>query len=393
LGEAIAGSADKPLTSVIWVDAAKDVLDARLNSRVGGMLQQGLLIEIEAVRSYARAAGRNPDTGHAIKSPSAPNREGPIGAFIAIGYKELIPYFRHLEQLRVTCADHPLAMATVSRGEAALDLEPGAKRASPAAASPSAASAAADSAGCAASAAAADWSEADELLRGCVAELQQHTRQYAKDQLRWIRRRFHDRGVRLCRVDSTDPSQWHRDALVPALAEIESLQAAVQAAARMQAGQGVETEDEALVNRHIVPPDSVTAEVDATWAKYRCRVCDSVFNGRTEWDSHTHSRAHQSRIASLRKLGKNLLSMTANLRRQGRDEAEITAQIASVDSFRKLGDESRAEQLVQLGRGKPPSSVVDLPWPAEDGIPAGEVSDAALAALGRLILMRDGCEH
>lgn len=381
LDAAAAGSPEKPLVSIIWVDADRAVLEARLDSRVGSMLRAGLLAETEAVRARVRAAGRDPDTGHLAFSPEfgtaeAEVKRGAIGALIAIGYKELVPYHRHLEALGCSCADHPLAATAPTQGGAAILAPQGRKRPLVAAA------------GAAESAAARDWSEADGMLRSCVAELQRHTRQYAREQLRWIRRRFHDRGVRLCRVDSTDPARWRQDVMEPALAEVASLRAAAAAAARLRTGGGVDAgeADALLVARHVVPPDTVTAELDAGWAKYRCRVCNALCNGGVEWETHLQSHGHRARLAALRKQGKGMLDMAASLRKRGVDEAALAARVMAVPSFQRIGSEARASLLADLGNGQLASNVFDLPWPCEDGVPAGEVPDASLPAFGRLAL-------
>ncbi|KAA0156108.1 hypothetical protein FNF31_06014 [Cafeteria roenbergensis] len=313
-----------PLAVVLWVDADTDVLDRRLDGRVGSMLRAGLLGE---------------------------------GLLVAIGYKELSPYFKHLEQARLDAADHPLAARCTAEGDAPLAAG-----------------------GDAASSGAAAWAEADELLREGVRLLQLRTRQYARDQLGWIRRRFRDRGVSLTRVDSSDASRWNELVREPATLAAGPLAAL---APRLRA-PGAKVSDEELAP-FLVPEDTVTHREAEEWRKYRCRVCGSVLNGSHEWTSHLEAAGHRSKVHGLRKRATRFLAMADAMRAKGLDEAGVRRETHRVPGFRALGSEERAAELIAWLEGRKHQELFDLPWPAEDGVPGGEIAIENLPAAAALL--------
>ncbi len=437
-----------PLAVVLWVDADTDVLDRRLDGRVGSMLRAGLLGEVASLRRRMVLAGRDPDTGLPLPPPPArahgwaapstsggnaddaqpgsaakaaaapasakvaspgaspgasdapssssssssssgshaegqgrpgsspaaaesgaagdeaeptgPSRAsstGTQGLLVAIGYKELSPYFKHLEQARLDAADHPLAARCTVEGDAPLAAG-----------------------GDAASSGAAAWAEADELLREGVRLLQLRTRQYARDQLGWIRRRFRDRGVSLTRVDSSDASRWNELVREPATLAAGPLAAL---APRLRA-PGAKVSDEELAP-FLVPEDTVTHREAEEWRKYRCRVCGSVLNGSHEWTSHLEAAGHRSKVHGLRKRATRFLAMADAMRAKGLDEAGVRRETHRVPGFRALGSEERAAELIAWLEGRKHQELFDLPWPAEDGVPGGEIAMENLPAAAALL--------
>ncbi|KAA0151382.1 hypothetical protein FNF29_04581 [Cafeteria roenbergensis] len=336
-----------PLAVVLWVDADTDVLDRRLDGRVGSMLRAGLL----AAESGAAGDEAEP-TG-----PSRASSTGTQGLLVAIGYKELSPYFKHLEQARLDAADHPLAARCTVEGDAPLAAG-----------------------GDAASSGAAAWAEADELLREGVRLLQLRTRQYARDQLGWIRRRFRDRGVSLTRVDSSDASRWNELVREPATLAAGPLAAL---APRLRA-PGAKVSDEELAP-FLVPEDTVTHREAEEWRKYRCRVCGSVLNGSHEWTSHLEAAGHRSKVHGLRKRATRFLAMADAMRAKGLDEAGVRRETHRVPGFRALGSEERAAELIAWLEGRKHQELFDLPWPAEDGVPGGEIAMENLPAAAALL--------
>ncbi|KAJ5099158.1 hypothetical protein N7532_006159 [Penicillium argentinense] len=91
-------------TLIFWVHAEKEILNSRLNARVGDMLKQGLMSEAQAMSDYLRD-----------KRSEGIDVDLTRGVWVSIGFKELAPYFealqqpekseKELEELRLTCIE------------------------------------------------------------------------------------------------------------------------------------------------------------------------------------------------------------------------------------------------------------------------------------------------
>lgn len=74
-------------TLIFWVHAEKEVLNARLNSRVDDMMKQGLMSEAQKMSDYLQS-----------KQSQGVEVDQTRGVWVSIGFKELAPYFQALQQ-------------------------------------------------------------------------------------------------------------------------------------------------------------------------------------------------------------------------------------------------------------------------------------------------------
>lgn len=78
-------------TVIFWVHAAKDVLNARLDARVDGMIEQGLMAEAQTMSDYLQE-----------KHSQGIEVDQTRGVWVSIGFKELAPYFAAIQQAQST---------------------------------------------------------------------------------------------------------------------------------------------------------------------------------------------------------------------------------------------------------------------------------------------------
>ncbi|KAJ5204034.1 uncharacterized protein N7498_004913 [Penicillium cinerascens] len=91
-------------TLIFWVHAEKEILNARLDARVDGMIEQGLMAEAETMSDYLQT-----------KQSQGIEVDQTRGVWVSIGFKELAPYFaavqeaklneEELENLKKRCID------------------------------------------------------------------------------------------------------------------------------------------------------------------------------------------------------------------------------------------------------------------------------------------------
>lgn len=74
-------------TLIFWVHAEKDVLDARLDARVDGMIELGLIAEAQTMFDYLQE-----------KHSQGIEVDQTRGVWVSIGFKELAPYFAAVQQ-------------------------------------------------------------------------------------------------------------------------------------------------------------------------------------------------------------------------------------------------------------------------------------------------------
>jgi tRNA dimethylallyltransferase len=336
-------SSDLAVACVLWVSARQPELDERLDRRVDEMLRQGLLLELESLWDAAEAAGRDPVTGRtrtgsstavaataassSLTPDSHPSDDTPVGAFVAIGYKEFVPYLEALRRQGKRVRDHALAGATAD-GAANESL--------------------------------------DGTLRTGVDQLKLHTRQYARDQLVWIRRRFLDRGVHMIELDSTDADRWSEAVFEPARKAVEAFLAACK-------GGG------AALEQYRVPSDAQSAEVLMSWRKFRCRACDLILDGETSWTGHLCSARHKSGVRKWVSRARQVVAMAESI-----PPDEFRVKMDSVPAFRAMGSVERARQVLEAMSEADARNVWDLPWPADDGVAAGSAACDDMVALARL---------
>jgi tRNA dimethylallyltransferase len=74
-------------TLIFWVHAEKDILNARLDSRVDGMIQQGLMTEAQTMFDYLQQ-----------KKSEGIEVDQTRGVWVSIGFKELASYFAAVQE-------------------------------------------------------------------------------------------------------------------------------------------------------------------------------------------------------------------------------------------------------------------------------------------------------
>lgn len=78
-------------TVIFWVHAEKEVLNARLDARVDGMIEQGLLAEAGKMSDYLQE-----------QLSKGVEVDQTRGVWVSIGFKELAPYFEALQQAHLS---------------------------------------------------------------------------------------------------------------------------------------------------------------------------------------------------------------------------------------------------------------------------------------------------
>lgn len=78
-------------TVIFWVHAEKDVLNARLDTRVDGMIEQGLMAEAQKMSDYLQK-----------KHSQGIEVDQTRGVWVSIGFKELAPYFAAVHRAQST---------------------------------------------------------------------------------------------------------------------------------------------------------------------------------------------------------------------------------------------------------------------------------------------------
>ena len=288
---------------VLWPHTERGVLSARLDARVEGMLQDGLLQEIKALHAHVQGAssctsmqdaereahyvGASPLTQRLWKAqqaqrppPSVPRDGAVVGALQAIGFREFGAYL-HATETGVAAATAPKG-AAFACGDS-------------------------DAAACGGGGSSAPGSEA--LLAEALDTLRLRTRQYAMKQLSWIRNRFIKRGLTVHELDSSDVQHWEEHVAVPAEAQVADLL------------QGTGNDAQSV-------PSAADAERLEAWSKYTCAVCGVECVGPNERRQHLGSGKHRRAVAAAHALPRQWLAMYSNLRSKGlcHDQAQNSVQ-------------------------------------------------------------------
>ena len=214
-------------TLIFWVHSPSNMLNPRLEERVKTMVQNGLLQEVESMYDIVK---EQEVKGHSINQSR--------GVWIAIGYKELIPY--------ITAIKSGLN----------------------------------------------DPKHIDQLKKEGIERTQIATRQYAKYQDRWIRITLR-RGLQKAKED-------HR--LFPLDASwADEFESKVEGAAATILS-GFMAGDElpkpvSLAGAAAVAIEKMPNLADVVIAR-RCHVCDKIYMYEREWEIHLNTKRHKSRIKS-----------------------------------------------------------------------------------------------
>ncbi|XP_016960875.1 tRNA dimethylallyltransferase [Drosophila biarmipes] len=240
-GNRLGGPLRYPHIILLWLRCQQEVLNARLDSRVDGMLAQGLIRELRQFHIAHQAT-----TVQAYTS----------GVLQTIGYKEFVPYLlkydhQQDEKLEEYLRNHSYKLP--SQDELREDGLP----------------------------------DGLNLLRSCCEELKLVTRRYSKKQLKWINNRFlasKDRQVPdLFELDTSDVAAWPEAVYQRAETIIESYRNAA------------ECEIKPMAKR-----EHPGADLDEETSHF-CATCERHFIGEYQWGLHLKSNKHKRRKEGQRK--------------------------------------------------------------------------------------------
>lgn len=245
-GNRLGGPLRYPHTILLWLRCQQDVLNERLDKRVDGMLQQGLLKELRQFHnSYANV------TLQAYTK----------GVLQTIGYKEFVPYLQKYDaqqddRLEAYLSAHQYQLPT---SEQLLAMESEAEH----------------------------LAASLKLLSSCCAELKLVTRRYSKKQLKWINNRFlasKDRQVPdLYELDTSIVSAWPEAVFKRAECIIDSYCQAQNCEILPMA-------------RRVHPGADLNEETS-----HFCAICERHFVGEYQWGLHLKSNKHKRRRESQRR--------------------------------------------------------------------------------------------
>jgi hypothetical protein len=289
-------------TLCLYLHAAYDTLDVRLDARVDGMVRQGLLLEVLLLHVTLMQHSHHPhclaydahhaphearsdasnDSSHIPQASSSdlhlsdelPALGGEFrtgGLHESIGFREFCPALFALRRLgptdvadlhiRTVDSATPINVVLAENARVWHALAP-----------------------------ASTLTVADmcSLLTAAVANIKTNTRRYARRQTRWVANRFYAEGLAsnsavpiFCLP--SDPARWDELITQPAFNLTRAF-----------------LEGQALPPVSAFPPPDLmtrTARVElAQWQKFVCDKCDGrILNGSVEWAAHLKSKAHRSR--------------------------------------------------------------------------------------------------
>ncbi|XP_017023592.1 tRNA dimethylallyltransferase [Drosophila kikkawai] len=260
-GNRLGGPLRYPHTVLLWLRCNQEVLNARLDARVDGMLEQGLIKELRLFH--------NTHQGITVQAYTS-------GVLQTIGYKEFVPYLMKYNQQQDDKIEQYLRTHNykLPRPEELKEED--------------------------------SLPEGLHLLRSCCDELKLVTRRYSKKQLKWINNRFlasRDRQVPdLYELDTSDVSAWSQTVYQRAESIIESYQ------------NGDICEIEPMAKR-----EHPGANLDEETSNF-CAICERHFVGEYQWSLHLKSNKHKRRKDGQRK--REQLSQRQSQGETGEEEAK-----------------------------------------------------------------------
>ncbi|XP_017058334.1 tRNA dimethylallyltransferase [Drosophila ficusphila] len=281
-GNRLGGPLRYPHIILLWLRCQQEVLNARLDSRVDGMLAQGLLRELRKFHNTHQAT--------TVKAYTS-------GVLQTIGYKEFVPYLMKFDeqqddQIEEYLRNHsyklPNQVELKEKG-----LPPGL-----------------------------------DLLRSCCEELKLVTRRYSKKQLKWINNRFlasKDRQVPdLYELDTSDVSVWPEAVYQRAENIIESYR-----------------NEEKCKFEPMAKRDHPGADLNEETSHF-CSTCERHFIGEYQWGLHLKSNKHKRRKEGLRKREReqemNLATEKLLAKKQKANKAEEKEEEAAQLSTSRVND-------------------------------------------------------
>ena len=205
---------------ILWMHASPAILQSRLNHRIQSMLDQGLLSEVESMHQSLQS---QESTGNAVDQSR--------GIWVAIGYKEFIPY-----------------LLAVQKGELT-------------------------------------QKQLEVLRQEAIEKTQIRTRQYARTQIRWIRTKLlpalSENGAekRLFLLDGSDVSKW--------ATKVEEVANCITATFLQRA--------ELPDPREICPAAGNMLSIGGKQERRmkHCEVCDKTMMTDDAWRDHVNSMKHK----------------------------------------------------------------------------------------------------
>ena len=212
---------------ILWTHASPSVLQSRLDNRIDSMLEQGLLKEVQSMHQSLQT---QESAGKAVDQSR--------GIWIAIGYKEFVPYLLALQDGKLNPKELPI------------------------------------------------------LKREAIERTKIRTRQYAKTQLRWIKTKLFtalsDAGAleRLFLLDGSDTSSWGSD--------VEASADRITAAFL----QGADLPDPHSICSVAVEMLSPGGRQERRVRP--CDVCDKTMMTDDAWRDHINSMKHKNTVKAKR---------------------------------------------------------------------------------------------
>ncbi|KAH8375028.1 hypothetical protein KR200_011199 [Drosophila serrata] len=263
-GNRLGGPLRYPHTVLLWLRCNQEVLNARLDSRVDGMLEQGLIKELRLFH--------NTHQGITVQAYTS-------GVLQTIGYKEFVPYlmkYNHQQDDKIEeyLREHSYKLPSPEELKEKDGLPEGL-----------------------------------QLLRNCCDELKLVTRRYSKKQLKWINNRFlasRDRQVPdLYELDTSDVSAWSQIVYQRAESIIECYR------------KGEICEIEPMAKR-----EHPGADLDEETSHF-CAICERHFVGEYQWGLHLKSNKHKRRNDGQRKRDQIKKEKKEDQGEQGEEEAKL----------------------------------------------------------------------
>lgn len=128
-----------------------------------------------------------------------------------------------------------------------------------------------------------------QLFSSAVADVKLHTKQYAKNQVSWIRNSLLG-SCTIFRLDSTDPTLWKQKVFYPAFNIVRTL---VQSKNPEDNKSAILPSDMHPSYVEILTPVNLSTKPAEPWKKFYCEICTRTLNGQQEWDVHQNSKGHK----------------------------------------------------------------------------------------------------
>lgn len=234
-------------TMIFWVHSEKNALNSRLDKRVDAMMEQGLMAEAEQMFQYLRE-----------KKQKDPTFNSTRGVWIAIGFKELAPYFE--------------ALSDGHSNEA----------------------------------------ELNKLKKSCTELIKIANHQYSASQIKWIRNKLWgtlaEAGMthRLFLLDSTDVENWGKCITEPSERLVQSFLQDEPTPDPKSLGE--------LASKTLGAKEAQLQKGPRPESKcIKCDVCNKTMTNEEQWQLHINGQAHRRVLKYAAKKAEQLRKRKDNL--------------------------------------------------------------------------------